>query len=165
MEKSIAEVVPLWQKIVSLLKGSERRQFMGSVVDQLGRGGQSFAEKNLGWNRGTIRKGLAEFQSGQAIEDRFDQRGRRRSEEHLPNLFEDIRSIVEPTGQTDPTFRSTRIYSPLSAKEVRLRLIKQHGYKDTDLPCERTIRNKLNELGYHLKKVQKCKPKKKDPGD
>ena len=60
---------------------------MDSVVDQLGRGGQSFAEKDLGWNRGTIRKGQAEFRSGQAIEEHFDQRGRRRSEEHLPNLF------------------------------------------------------------------------------
>ena len=59
----------------------------------------------------------------------------RRVEERLPRLFEDIRSIVEPSGQTDPTFRSTRIYSPLSAEEVRLRLITQCSYKDFELPC------------------------------
>jgi len=136
---------------------------MGEVVNLLGRGGQSFAERALGWNRGTIRKGLAEIQSGQAIEDRFDLRGRRRVEVLLPHLLEDIRSIVEPSTQTDPTFRSTRIYSPLSAKEVRKRLISQCGYKDAELPCRRTLRTKLNDLGYQLRKVQKCRPQKKIP--
>ena len=136
---------------------------MGRVITLLGRGGQSFAERVLGWNRGTIRKGLAELQSGQAIEDRFDQRGRRRAEELLPHLLEDIRSIVEPSTQTDPTFRSTRIYCPLSAKEVRRRLITQYGYTDAELPCTRTLRNKLNDLGYCMRKVRKSRPQKKIP--
>ncbi len=82
---------------------------MAKVVNLLGWGGQSFAEHVLGWNRCTIRKGQAEIKNGQAIEDRFERRGRRRIEGHLPNLLEDICSIVEPLGQTDPTFRSTRI--------------------------------------------------------
>ena len=136
---------------------------MARVVLWLGRGGQSFAERVLGWNRGTIRKGLAELQSGQAIEDRFDQRGRRRAEELLPHLLADIRSIVEPSTQTDPTFRSTRIYCPLSAKEVRRRLITQYGYTDAELPCIRTLRNKLNDLGYCMRKVRKSRPQKKIP--
>ena len=136
---------------------------MGKVVDLLGWGGQSFAEQVLGWNRCTIRKGQAELQNGHAIKDRFEQRGRRRIEERLPNLLDDIRSIIEPSGQTDPTFRSTRIYSPLSAEEVRLRLITQCGYKDAELPCTRTLRSKLNDLGYRLRKVRKCRPLKKIP--
>ena len=136
---------------------------MGNVVDLLGWGGQSFAEQSLGWNRCTIRKGQAEFQSGQVIEERFEQRGRRRAEERLPNLLNAIRSIVEPSGQTDPTFRSIRIYSPLSAEEVRLRLISQCGYNDAELPCTRTLRTKLNDLGYRLRKVRKCRPLKKIP--
>ncbi len=147
----------------SLLRGSERRQFMAQVVNMIGQGGQSFAERILGWNRGTIRKGQLELRRGQAIEDRFDQRGRRRIEEHLPNFLEDICSIMEPTVQADPTFRSTRTYSPLSAKEVRERLITQFGYTDTELPCIRTLRNKLNALGYRLRKVRKCRPEKKIP--
>jgi hypothetical protein len=136
---------------------------MGRVVDLLGWGGQNFAEQVLGWNRGTIRKGQTEFRSGQGIEDRFGQRGRRRVEERLPDLLEDICSIVEPSGQTDPTFRSTRIYSPLSAEEVRVRLMTQCGYKDAELPCTRTLRTKLNDLGYRLRKVRKCRPLKKIP--
>ncbi len=136
---------------------------MGKVVSLLGWGGQSYAEQFLGWNRCTIRKGQAELQNGQAIEDRFEQRGRRRVEERLPNLLDDIRSIVEPSGQTDPTFRSNCIYSPLSAEEVRLRLITQCDYKDAELPRTRTLRNKLNDLDYRLRKVRKCRPLKKIP--
>lgn len=136
---------------------------MARVVEVLGRGGQSFTERSLGWNRGTIRKGLLELRSGQPIEDRFDQRGRRRAEEHLPDLLDDICLIMEPEVQTDPTFRSTRTYSPLTACEVRDRLMSRFGYTNAELPCVRTLRNKLNDLGYRLRKVRKCRPQKKIP--
>ncbi len=146
-----------------LLIGSDRRQFIASVVNVLGRGGQSYAEQVLGWNRCTIRKGQNELVNGSPFKDRFNQRGRNRAETRLPGLLDDIRSIVEPASQTDPTFRSTRIYSPLSADEVRKRLISQYGYKEAALPCTRTLRNKLNDLGYRLRKVRKCRPLKKIP--
>lgn len=136
---------------------------MAEVVELLGWGGQSFAEEALGWNRVTIRKGQAEMRTDQPVEERCETRGRRRVEERLPNLLEDIRAIVEPTGQTDPTFRSTRIYSPLTAEEIRRRLITQCGYRDAELPCLRTLRNKLNALGFPLRKVRKCRPLKKIP--
>ena len=76
-------------------------------------------------------------------------------------MLEDIREIVEPHSQTDPTFRSTRVYTPLSAEEVRYRLRTQFAYRDAELPCVRTLRTKLNELGYRLRKVRKCRPMKK----
>ncbi len=40
------------------LKGADRRQFMGQFVQLMGRGGQLFAERELGWNRKTIAKGI-----------------------------------------------------------------------------------------------------------
>ncbi|MCU7880097.1 MAG: hypothetical protein KZQ66_20830 [Candidatus Thiodiazotropha sp. (ex Lucinoma aequizonata)] len=89
---------------------------------------------SVGWNHVTIRKGQTELRSGTTFESYFSARGRRRVEEYPPNLLDDIRSIMEPFGQTDPTFRSTRIYSPLSADEVRLRLIAQRCYSDIELP-------------------------------
>jgi hypothetical protein len=136
---------------------------MGRVVNLLGRGGQRLAETLLGWNRGTIRKGQRELHNPSPPGDAPDRRGRKRSECHLPGLLEDIRAIIEPSGQTDPTFRSTRIYSPLTADEVHRRLISRYGYKATELPCSRTLRNKLNELEYRLRKVKKCRPLKKIP--
>ena len=35
----------------SRLKGHERRQFMAKAVEELGRGGQRLAERELGWHR------------------------------------------------------------------------------------------------------------------
>ena len=46
------------QETAKTLKGSSRRKFMAQIVLELGYGGQSKAEKELGWNRGTIRKGI-----------------------------------------------------------------------------------------------------------
>lgn len=40
------------------LKGADRRQFMAQFVQLMGRGGQLFAERELGWNRKTIAKGI-----------------------------------------------------------------------------------------------------------
>lgn len=136
---------------------------MASIVQLLGRGGQSFAEKHLGWSRPTIRKGLLELESGKNIVDRFNERGRKRIEEKLPDLLAHIRAIVEPVSQTDPTFRSTRVYIPLTAKSVRDKLISEFSYTDNQLPSVRTISSKLAQLNYHPQKVAKCRPLKKIP--
>ena len=37
---------------------------MASVVEGLGIGGQTLAERELGWNRHIIRKGMKELKSG-----------------------------------------------------------------------------------------------------
>lgn len=71
------------------LKGDTRRIFMAKVVEILGLGGQRRAERELGWNRGTIRKGQHELENG-SMSDNFSARGRKKAEEHLPHLLEDI---------------------------------------------------------------------------
>jgi hypothetical protein len=81
----------------------------------------------------------------------------------LPNLIDDIDAIVKGQSQTDPTFKTTRLYTRLSSAEVRQQLIEQKGYNDSDLPSEETIRQKLQELGYRMRSVQKSQPKKKIP--
>ena len=130
------------------LRGNERRVFMARTVRELGTGGQRMAERELGWNRGTIRKGEKELESGIAYEDNFSARGRKPSEVHLPNL------------QTDPQFRNKRLYCRLSAGEVRRQLIVQKGYSDDELPTYQTINTKMNKLGYYAKKVAKSQPQK-----
>ena len=153
----------LYIKTAQKLKGSERRQFMAEVVKNLGFGGQTIAEKELGWNRRTIRKGMQELEHGMSIADSFKLRGSKPVEHKLPNLLEDIRSIVEPQSQTDPTFNSTRLSTRLSATEVRRQLIEIKGYQDEELPTSETIRQRLNQFGYGLKRVAKTKPLKKTP--
>lgn len=153
----------LYIKTAQKLKGSDRRQFMAEVVKGLGVGGQTLAEREMGWNRRTIRKGMKELESGQPIVDGFASSGRKRFETKLPNLLEDIKSLVEPQSQTDPSFKSTRLYTRLTSAEVRRQLMEKWGYSNEELPSNETIRRKLNDLGYTLKRVAKIKPVKKIP--
>ncbi len=153
----------IFRETAQQLKGSERRQFMAKVVKSLGLGGQTQAEKELGWNRGTIRKGMQELTSGIPIKDAFERRGRKRVESKLPNLLEDIRAIVDPHSQADPSLKSERLYTRISAAEVRRQLIEQKGYRDEELPTAEVIRQRLNEMNYRLRRVVKAKPQKKIP--
>jgi hypothetical protein len=142
------------------LKGSARRRFMARIVKELGPGGASRAERELGWNRKTMRKGTHEVESGISCLDAFSARGRKRAEEHLPNLLGDLKAIVDSQSQTDPQFKNKRLYTRLTAAEVRRQLIAQFGYRDEELPTATTIATKLNQLGYYPTKVAKSKPKK-----
>ena len=145
------------------LKGSARRLFMARTVKELGGGGQQRAARELGWGRMTIRKGLRELDSGFACLDAYSLRGRKRAEDHLPNLLTDIKAIVDSQSQTDPQFRTQRLYTRLTAAEVRRQLIAQKGYTDAELPTAETIGAKLNALGYYPQKVAKSLPKKSAP--
>jgi hypothetical protein len=154
------ELKSLFIETAKQLKGSARRLFQARTVKALGPGGASLAERELGWNRKTIRKGIHEVESGIMCLDAFDARGRKRAEGHLPNLLMDIRAIVDGQSQTDPQFKTQRLYTRLTATEVRRQLIAQKGYTDEQLPTTTTIATKLNEMGYYPTKVAKSKPKK-----
>ena len=151
----------LLQETADRLKSHERRRFMAQTVEELGTGGQRLAERELGWNRGLIRKGRREVESGIVCVDAYELRGRRLSENRLPNLLADIKSLVDSQSQTDPKFKTSRLYTRLSAAEVRRQLITQSGYRAEELPSEETIRTRLNQLGYYPSKVGKTKPQKK----
>jgi len=153
----------LLQDAAKQLKGSARRLFMARTVQQLGPGGQRRAARELGWNRVTIRKGTRELESGFAIVDAFALRGRKRAEEHLPHLLADLSAIVDGQRQADPRFRTNRLYTRLTAAEVRRQLIAQRGYTAAALPTVQTSGAKRNDLGYHLKKVAKSRPQKRSP--
>jgi hypothetical protein len=108
-----------------------------------------------------IRKGLHELNSGVTCVDAFSSRGRKRWEERQPKLVQDVRAIVDAKCQTDPTFRTTRLYRRLTAKEVRRQLLEDRGYAPEQVPCERSMRDLLNTLGFHPRKVVKSKPLRK----
>lgn len=155
------EIKEYLRETAESLRGSDRRLFMARTVRCLGAAGQRHAERELGWNRGTIRKGMHELTSGIRCVDAFYARGRNRAEEHWPTLLPDIKAIVDAQCQTDPTFRTQRLYTRLTAVTVRKQLILQKGYTDDQLPTEETIRCKMHDLGYRLRKVLKAKPKKR----
>lgn len=154
------ETIRLLKLSCSLLKGRAKRQFMAETVNSLGYGGQAKAESLLGWCRNTIRKGQHEVRTKISCIDNFTGRGRLPAEAHLPGLVEKIHEIVGERTQADPTLESDRLYTKMTAKEVR-RLLVVNGYTEDELPAESTLSRKLNKLGYNLKRIQKVKPKKK----
>jgi hypothetical protein len=106
---------------------------------------------------------MHELESGMRCLDNFSARGRKRAEEHLPHLLNDLRTIVDRQSQTDPTFRTTRLYTRITVAEVRKQLIVSQGYGDEQLPSNETLRSRINEMGYRLRAVRKSQPPKKFP--
>jgi hypothetical protein len=154
------EMIPVLIDTARTLKASQRRAFIARTVAAMGRGGQVWAEAHLGWNRETIRKGMHELRTGMTCVDAFHCRRRKPAEEHLPRLLEDIRSIADGQSQADPRFQTDRLFTRISAAEVRRQLIAVKGYTDAELPTQQTINKKLNLLGFRLTRVAKCRPQK-----
>ena len=154
------EVKVLLLTTATAFKGSARRMFMARTVQALGPGGQRLAEREVGWNRGTIRKGMHEVKRGMRCVDAFSSRGRKRSEDHLPNVLTEITALVERQSQADPQFRTARVYTRLTATEVRRHLIAQKGESDEECPTAETIATKLNSLGSFPQTVAKSQPQK-----
>ena len=146
---------------VDKLKGSDKRKLLARTAEAIGKGGQSLVADEFHVSRDTIRKGTYELRTGISCEDAFHARGRKRAEEILLNLIQDIKDIVDGQSQTDPSFNTTRLFTRLTVKEIRKQLIEKKGYSDEKLPTNQTLNTKINELGYQLKKVKKVKPIKK----
>jgi hypothetical protein len=153
-------MIPVLIDTAEALRASQRRAFMARTVKAMGPGGPLWAEAHLGWNRGTIRKALHELQSGMTCLDAFHCRRRKAAEEHLPRLLDDIRAIADGHSQADPKFQTDRLFTRISAAEVRRQLIATKGDTDAELPTRQTINKKLNLLGFRLTKVAKCRPQK-----
>jgi predicted site-specific integrase-resolvase len=90
--------------------------------------------------------------------DNYQARGRHKSEQVLPNLEADIRSLVDTQAQADPKLQSTFLYARISARAVREALVSKAGYTESELPSRQTTGEILNRLGYRLKKHKRLNP-------
>lgn len=113
------------------------------------------AETYLGWKRQTVQLGLQERRSGLVCVDNYQARGRKKTEEHLPQLSQDIHALVAGQCQADPALKNTFAYTKVSAQSVLSALMSEKGYSQPELPCRQTIGTILNRLGYRLKKRKK----------
>jgi Rhodopirellula transposase DDE domain len=143
------------------LTGAKRRAFQAQVVLDYLNGSARRAEAVFGWSRRTVILGLHELRTGLTCVDNTSARGNRKTEEKWPQLAEDMRSLAEPHSQVDPKFQSSFCYTRMTAKAMRQALIDQKSWQHGQLPCENTIGNILNRLGYRLRRVQKAKPVKR----
>ncbi|GCA69097.1 hypothetical protein MiYa_00619 [Microcystis aeruginosa NIES-2519] len=107
-------VTELTEKIKSSLKdaakkltGFKKRAFMAQVTIDYFNSSPRRAETELGWSRQAIATGLKELETGIICVDNYRARGRKKTEELLPNLEEDIKSLVDIYWQEDPKIQST----------------------------------------------------------
>lgn len=158
------------KNIVSILKsagdklgGTAKRKFMADTVNTLGRGSQRACEDQLSWCRNTIRKGILEVRTGFDCIDNFSARGRKKCEEHNPELLNHIKSIIESKSeiQADPAMNSERLYIKITSNEIRRQLGKCFNYGKKQIPSESAMTRILNENNYYLRKVRKTIPKKR----
>ena len=106
----------------------------------------------MGWDRVSVQRGLDTLATGIPFKDNYGARGRKKIEELLPTLPDDIRELIDGDAQADPKFQTPFRYLRVSAQAVRDLLIRQKGYSDEQLPSRQAIGRLLNRLGYRLRK-------------
>jgi hypothetical protein len=161
MKKLNNELKAIIKDAAGRLTGFKRREYQAKITLDYFGGSARKAERELGWGRESVEKGLKETESGIRCIDNFQERGKNRTEDKIPNLTEDIKFLAERETQADPAMKSSLTYTRITGKSMRKALIKEKGYNDEELPTAKTIGNILNRLGYNLKRVQKSKPLKK----
>lgn len=142
----------LYMETAETLTGKDRRVFMARVVTLLGKGGQRWAETEMGWNRGTIRRGLEELKSRSLLtEADVETRGRKGIENRLPRFLSDLEDIVRLHCRRDPEFWRSKMVT-VSTSKIVADLVEEKGYQADELPSTETIRRKLKQMGYRLKR-------------
>ena len=130
------------------LRGVQKREFIAEVTLELLEGNARKAEREFGWGRDTVKKGIRELETRIRCIDNYAARGNKRTEEKFPQLRDDIRSIVDPDGYLNPAFGGYFPQGKVTAKGVRQVLIHEFNYSDDQLPNENTVGNMLSRLGY-----------------
>jgi len=162
MKKMDTEKKELIQETVKRLKSYEQRGYQAQITLDYFDGNARKAERVMEWGRKALKVGMKEIETGLRCVNRYKNTGRKRTEDKIENLSENIRSLADSQTQADPSMKSGRLtYTRITAKAMREALIKDKGYSSEELPLEPAIGNILNRLGYNLKRVLKAKPVKK----
>lgn len=156
------DMIGVIKSAAAKLTGFERRQFMAEMALKYCGGSPRRAETVFGWGREAVQTGLNEKRTGIRCLDSFQARGRKKTEEQIPQLAEEIRRIVDPQAQADPKFQTTLAFTRITAQAVRNELLKNEQLHPV-VPSRQTIGEILNRMGYRLRRVLKARPEKKFP--
>jgi hypothetical protein len=157
-EAETRELIKISETIRSLikeaakkLKGPRKREFIAEVTLNLLEGNARKAEREFGWGRETVQKGIREIKTRIQCIDNYSGRGNKKTEDRMPRLMEHIRAIVDP--QERGVTRCDEVYfrpGKMTAKSVRQALMDVFKYTDDQLPHENTIGNILKRMGYQM---------------
>jgi transposase len=143
------------------MAGAIRRAFEAEMTLKYCGGNARQAESVFGWGRHTVELGLAEWRTGiLCLGAQAAGSGRKRWEDHHPQVAKALGHLAESHAQQDPTFRTSLAYTRLTA-QAALEALRAQGYDAAQLPAPSTMARVLNRLGFRLRKVVKAKPQKK----
>lgn len=154
------ELAGMISRLVALIPWPSRRLAMGDVAVTIMNGKPRIAEEEFGWSRSAVDIGINEFRGGISCVNDLSVRHKPKAEEKNPKLLDDIRRIMEPSGQAEPRLRTTLLYTNMTAQAVYDALVAE-GWLPDSLPTVRTISNILNRHEYRLRTVAKTKVQKK----
>src|SRR6266849_3857652 len=105
----------------SKMTGAARRAFQAEMALKYCRGSARLAETILGWSREAVEVGLAERRTGiicLGTQSAFS--GRKRWEEHDPEVTEALRQLGEAHAEEEPTFPHSIDFRGNALRPVRL---------------------------------------------
>ena len=143
------------------LTGFKKREYQATIASEYFEGSARKAERSMGWGRQSIETGLGEAKTGIRCLDNFKGRGRKRTEDKIEGLEEDVLAIAELHTLADPAVKSSLTYTRLTGESLKKALVEDKGYAEEKLPSTNTLRSMLNRMGFNRKRVQKTKPLKK----
>jgi len=147
----------------SKMKGSERRAFQAEMALKYCSGSARCAEDIFGWSREAVRLGLHEKRTGiVCLGLHAFCCGAKLWEKKHPEVAQALWALAESHAQQDPTFRTTLLFTRLTA-EAAIKQLRAQGFADEVLPSRSGMSNVLNRNGYRLRPVLKAKPQKKSP--
>jgi len=158
MDNELKEII---KDAAKRLTGFRRREYQAKITSDYFGGSARKSEREMGWGRECVEKGLKENETGIRCADNYQGRGKKRTEDKIPGLTEDIKSLAERETRADPAMKSSLTYTRITGKAMRETLIKEKGYSEEELPVAKTVGNILNRQGYNLKRVLKSEPLKK----
>lgn len=145
------------------MSGAERRDFQATMTIKYCRGNARLAERVFGWGRYTVQLGLNEQRTGIICQGaQAACSGDKLWEEKHPEVAQALWAMAESHSQQDPTFRTSLLYTRLTAAKA-LEQLSVKGFHEDQLPSPSTMAEVLNRNGYRLRKVVKAKPQKKLP--
>jgi hypothetical protein len=118
----------------SKMSGVERRSFQAAMALKYCGGDARQAERVFGWGRHTVQLGLHERRTGViCLGAQAAFCGSRLREEQHPDIAQVLWALAEAHGQQDPSFRTVRSYTRLTAAEA-LKQLRAQGSPKTSYP-------------------------------
>jgi len=156
IDKNVVELV---RRLVDMIPWPTRRQAKADVINTLLDGKPRAAEDAFGWARSTTEMGVKEVHSGVTCMNDISKRRKPRTEDKNPQLMADIRQIADSSSHAQESLRTPYSYMNITAASVRNALLEK-GWKDEEIPAERTLANILNRNNYRLRRVVKTQVQK-----